>query len=159
MAVCGVFWLRMTCLLQGEVKIAQSDSGKKDGMDIDTDKPAKVLIFQRNSGFTVFCVFVQEPEFPALTAQQMTEGKAQYQRVQVPPHRSVYFCLFYVYCVIHCFIEKNRMAALKAQWMEIYKPIVEHMKLQIRFNPKKKCVELRVRVCVCFLVVSVLVCV
>ena len=29
--------------------------------------------------------------------------------------------------------------------MEIYTPIVEHMKIQIRMNPKKRCVELKVR--------------
>ena len=28
--------------------------------------------------------------------------------------------------------------------MEIYTPIVEHMKVQIRMNPKKRCVELKV---------------
>ncbi len=37
-----------------------------------------------------------------------------------------------------------RYTPLKAHWMEIYTPIVEHMKIQIRMNPAKRCVELKV---------------
>jgi RNA-binding protein PNO1 len=61
------------------------------------------------------------PDFPQLNAEEVA-GKSVYQRVGVPPHR---------------------YTPLKAAWMEIYQPIVEHMKLQVRFNPKKRCVELR----------------
>ena len=41
-------------------------------------------------------------------------------------------------------VPAHRYSPLKAQWQSLYQPIVEHMKLQIRFNPKKRCVELRV---------------
>ena len=37
-----------------------------------------------------------------------------------------------------------RLTPLKQAWPEIYKPIVEHMKLQIRYNTKRKTVDLRV---------------
>lgn len=60
-------------------------------------------------------------EFAPISAEQM--GDETYQRITVPPHR---------------------YTPLKQHWMEIYQPIVEHMKLQIRFNPRKRCVELRV---------------
>ncbi|KAI9311649.1 hypothetical protein BX666DRAFT_1994123 [Dichotomocladium elegans] len=40
-------------------------------------------------------------------------------------------------------IPAHRMAPLKRHWMEIYGPIVEHMKLQIRMNLKRRTVELR----------------
>lgn len=60
--------------------------------------------------------------FPALTAEQLQEGDSVYVRVPVPPHR---------------------YTPLKDHWLEIYQPIVEHMKIQIRFNPKKRCVELK----------------
>ena len=61
------------------------------------------------------------PDFPQLNAEEVA-GKSLYQRVGVPPHR---------------------YSPLKEVWMDIYQPIVEHMKLQVRFNPKKRCVELR----------------
>lgn len=63
----------------------------------------------------------EEPSFPALSANEMA-GEQQYMRIPVPP---------------------NRYTPLKNHWMEIYNPIAEHMKLQIRFNPKKRCIELR----------------
>jgi len=61
-------------------------------------------------------------EYPALPAEQVNEGMQQYIRVNVPPHR---------------------YTPLKSHWMELYTPIVEHMKVQIRMNPKKRCVELK----------------
>ena len=62
------------------------------------------------------------PDFPALSARQMNGATAQFLRVPIPPHR---------------------LAPLQKNWMEVYQPVVEHMKLQIRFNPKKRAVELR----------------
>lgn len=35
------------------------------------------------------------------------------------------------------------MAPLKQHWLKIYTPLVEHLKLQVRFNPKAKAVEIR----------------
>ena len=63
----------------------------------------------------------QAPRFPALSAQQLAE-KDQYRRVRIPPHR---------------------YTPLKRNWEAIMRPIVEHMKIQIRFNPKNRKVELR----------------
>ncbi|KAI9304736.1 hypothetical protein BJ944DRAFT_240290 [Cunninghamella echinulata] len=40
-------------------------------------------------------------------------------------------------------IPSHRMAPLKRNWMEIYSPLVEHMKLQVRMNVKARSVELR----------------
>jgi RNA-binding protein PNO1 len=48
--------------------------------------------------------------------------KKEYSKVQVPP---------------------NRMKPLKENWPTIVKVLVEHMKIQIKMNPKKKCVEMR----------------
>ncbi len=63
-------------------------------------------------------------EFPAMTAKQLasTTPGAGYLKVNVPP---------------------NRYTPLKNAWMDIYNPIVEHMKISIRFDPKKRCVELK----------------
>lgn len=62
------------------------------------------------------------PQFAPLNAQQMNGGIDQYIRVNVPP---------------------NRYTPLKNQWMDIYNPIVQHMKLNIRFDPSKRCIELK----------------
>jgi RNA-binding protein PNO1 len=46
--------------------------------------------------------------------------------------------------VYHVSVPPHRMAPLKQNWELIVKTIVEHMKLQIRMNTKKKAVEIRV---------------
>eukprot|EP00501_MAST-03F_sp_TOSAG23-6_P002349 GSMAST32.ASY1.ANO1.2454.1 assembled CDS len=58
------------------------------------------------------------PQFPALTAKQLAGGQIEVRQVKCPPHR---------------------YTPLKESWENIMKPIVEHMKLQVRFNPKKRC--------------------
>lgn len=62
-----------------------------------------------------------KPDFPALTPKQQGT-KRQLRRVTVPPHR---------------------MTPLKNCWMDLLKPVVEHMKLQVRMNTKRKAVEIR----------------
>ena len=54
------------------------------------------------------------------------EGKSEYRRVAVPPHR---------------------YTPLKENWMKIFNPIVEHLKLQMRLNLKTRHVELKVEEC------------
>jgi len=62
-----------------------------------------------------------KPKFPALSAKEQGD-KRQLRRVPVPPHR---------------------MTPLKASWMSIIQPLVEHMKLQVRMNTKRRAVEIR----------------
>ncbi|KAL6072273.1 pre-rRNA-processing protein pno1, variant 2 [Balamuthia mandrillaris] len=62
------------------------------------------------------------PEFPPLNPMEMNAGKREFRKIRVPPHR---------------------FASLKQSWNDIYNPIVTHLKLQIRMNPKQKVVELR----------------
>mmetsp|Transcript_53474 Transcript_53474/g.171358 ORF Transcript_53474/g.171358 Transcript_53474/m.171358 type:complete len:274 (+) Transcript_53474:129-950(+) len=62
-----------------------------------------------------------KPQFPALTPQQIG-GRRQLRRVPVPP---------------------NRFTPLKSNWMELIKPLVEHMKLQVRMNTKRRAIEVR----------------
>ncbi|KAJ3121838.1 pre-rRNA-processing protein pno1 [Physocladia obscura] len=40
-------------------------------------------------------------------------------------------------------IPPHRMTPLKKEWLKIYSPLVEHLKLQVRMNIKRKSVELR----------------
>ena len=63
-----------------------------------------------------------KPSFPEISAIQKSGGQLERRKIPVPPHR---------------------MTPLKNHWMEIYKPIVEHLKLQIRMNQKSKSVEIR----------------
>lgn len=62
-----------------------------------------------------------KPQFAALTPKE--QGiKTQVRRITVPPHR---------------------FTPLKANWMQLIQPLVEHMKLQVRMNTKRKAVEIR----------------
>lgn len=62
-----------------------------------------------------------KPQFEALKAKELKNAKSM-RRVAVPP---------------------NRLSPLKKHWMEILEPIVQHMKLQVRMNMKRRCVEIR----------------
>ena len=63
-----------------------------------------------------------KPEFAALSAQEASGGKAEFRRIPVPPHR---------------------YTPLRKDWMRIYTPIVEHLKLDIRMNPRNRSVEIK----------------
>ncbi|THU49245.1 hypothetical protein C4D60_Mb06t07520 [Musa balbisiana] len=67
---------------------------------------------------------VVRPQFEALKPHDMSDGKVQFRKVGVPPHR---------------------YAPLKRCWMEIYTPIYEQMKIDIRMNLKARKVELKTR--------------
>jgi RNA-binding protein PNO1 len=41
------------------------------------------------------------------------------------------------------YVPAHRYAPLKEEWMAIYTPLVTHMGLQVRMNPKRRTVELR----------------
>ncbi|KAJ7570620.1 hypothetical protein O6H91_01G128600 [Diphasiastrum complanatum] len=65
-----------------------------------------------------------KPNFAPLSAHQMQGGRFQYRKVSVPAHR---------------------YTPLKKHWMEIYTPIYEQMKIDIRMNLKSRKVELKTR--------------
>ncbi|KAJ3114013.1 pre-rRNA-processing protein pno1 [Phlyctochytrium bullatum] len=60
--------------------------------------------------------------FPALKPRDLHNISKEKRSVPIPPHR---------------------LTPLKKQWLQIYTPLVEHLKLQVRMNVKRKCVELR----------------
>jgi RNA-binding protein PNO1 len=63
-----------------------------------------------------------KPNFPAISATDMQGGKIEYRKIRCPQHR---------------------LTPLRSQWENIMSPIVEYLKLQIRFNPSNRCVELK----------------
>ena len=64
----------------------------------------------------------ETPSFPPVSASAVMGGKVEYRKIRCPPHR---------------------LTPLRNQWENLMSPIVEHLKLQIRFNPKTRCVELK----------------
>ncbi|CAD8100854.1 unnamed protein product [Paramecium sonneborni] len=65
---------------------------------------------------------VQDIQFQQANDNQENNKKGEIRRVPVPPHR---------------------VTPLKNNWDKILTTIVENMKLQIRMNTKKKCVEIK----------------
>ena len=62
------------------------------------------------------------PNFPQISAMDALGGRVEYRKVRCPP---------------------NRLTPLRNQWENIISPVVEYLKLQIRFNPKNRCVEMK----------------
>ena len=56
----------------------------------------------------------------------LKDGKFEMRKIHVPP---------------------NRFNPLKENWMKIYTPVVDYLKLQIRFNLKSRNIELKVSFC------------
>ncbi|KAM7276018.1 hypothetical protein ACFE04_017884 [Oxalis oulophora] len=65
-----------------------------------------------------------KPKYEALTAHEMSDGRTQFRKVPVPPHR---------------------YPPLKKIWMDIYTPVFEQMKVDIHMNLKARRVELKTR--------------
>ncbi|KAF9909953.1 pre-rRNA-processing protein pno1 [Linnemannia zychae] len=66
---------------------------------------------------------MEKPKYAALKANEMTsKSSIQQRKIPIPPHR---------------------MTPLKNDWMKIYTPLVDHLKLQVRMNVKSKSVEIR----------------
>lgn len=63
-----------------------------------------------------------KPSFGALSAQDQAGNKVEFRRIPVPQHR---------------------MTPLKTAWMQLYTPITEHLKLDMRMNLKTKKVEIK----------------
>ncbi|KAJ2784945.1 pre-rRNA-processing protein pno1 [Coemansia interrupta] len=64
-----------------------------------------------------------KPNFAPLSAKDL-KGSSRWEirRIRVPPHR---------------------FSPLKTDWMKVYSPIVEYLKLQVRMNPKSRMIEIR----------------
>lgn len=62
------------------------------------------------------------PHFETLSAMEMAGGDVETRVVPIPRHR---------------------FTPLREQWMEIYTPLVQHMKLQVRVVPKARKIEVR----------------
>ncbi|XP_010523595.1 PREDICTED: RNA-binding protein pno1-like [Tarenaya hassleriana] len=66
-----------------------------------------------------------KPTFKPLKAHEMSEGRIQFRKIPVPPHR---------------------YSPIKKAWLDIFTPVHEQMKIDIRMNLKSCKVELKTRV-------------
>lgn len=65
----------------------------------------------------------ERPNYPQISNKDISSSSSfEYRRIRCPPHR---------------------MTPLKNEWDNIMSPIVEYLKLQIRFNPQNRSVELK----------------
>jgi len=96
-------------------KISTSKKGKKrTAAELDDDtEKAMDVDLTQNK--------VARPSFPPASKDALATG-IEFRKVPVPPHR---------------------LTPLRNKWTEIYKPIVEQLNLQIRFNKKTRNVELK----------------
>lgn len=62
------------------------------------------------------------PQFPPLKRGRFLEGDQEIRKIPVPSHR---------------------YSPLKENWLKIFTPVVEHLKLQVRFNLRTRNVEIR----------------
>ena len=62
------------------------------------------------------------PTFQKLSAQAARGGKAEYRRIRCPAHR---------------------YTPLRENWEQLLTPLVECLKLQVRFNTRTRCVEMK----------------
>lgn len=106
----------------GMASDSDSDSDDDDEMVLDDAPPPSGLLP------TAPVPSALDPTLPAFTplsaSQLVLDRKDEFRRVTIPLHR---------------------ITPLKKEWAQIYAPLVEMVHLQVRFNMKRKCVELKVR--------------
>lgn len=62
------------------------------------------------------------PQFAPLSAEEMTDGRVEYRKVRIPAHR---------------------YTPLRKNWEALISPLTQQLKLQVRFNPRTRSVELK----------------
>ncbi|KAG4103393.1 Pre-rRNA-processing protein PNO1 [Neocallimastix lanati (nom. inval.)] len=92
-------------------------------MDTDVIAPQQVELTSQEVNQTKDVEMKSDkPEFAPLKASELIGNKKEFRRILIPPHR---------------------MTPLKNNWLKIYTPLVQHMKLQVKMNIKKRAVELK----------------
>lgn len=107
---------------------SMSDSDSDDDMATDAAPSPSSLLPTAPSSSSAAQGSSLDPTLPAFTplsaSQLVLDRKDEFRRVTIPLHR---------------------ITPLKKEWADIYAPLVEMVHLQVRFNMKRKCVELKVR--------------
>lgn len=105
------------------VAIPETEGAEEDEVMISMDGPREDIAVLQEKDDDAAMTLDQDGKPRFASAVNAGEGvKPGRQKVPIPPHR---------------------MAPLKNEWMKIYPPLVEQLKLQVRMNPRKKQLELR----------------
>jgi len=100
-----------------EVKTRKNRKRKVQEMDIDLDNK------QNNSNNETIELNKQNlPHFEPITREKLMSVQTETRKISVPA---------------------NRYTPLKDNWMKIFTPVVEHLRLQMRFNLKTRVIEIR----------------
>ncbi|KAI8591719.1 Pre-rRNA-processing protein PNO1 [Geranomyces variabilis] len=92
------------------------------GGDIAVEKVFKKSAASKKMKAQAGTTAAAKPTFKKLKPSELKESSKDMRRVPVPPHR---------------------LTPLQKDWLKLYSPLVEHMKLQVRVNLKAKAVEMR----------------
>lgn len=107
--------------LQVEIKKNVTFAGVDEEMELTKEDKAELMQFETVQTKTNDA---SEINFEKVRVEDLGVKRDEYRRIPVP---------------------RNRLTPLKAQWDSILKTLVEHMKLQVRMNTKRRCVELKVK--------------
>lgn len=94
-------------------RIIQSESIQREDRDNDSDDEMEHET--KNEP-------IDQPTFQKLTSQAARGGKAEYRRIRCPAHR---------------------YTPLRENWEQLLTPLVEYLKLQVRFNTRTRSVEMK----------------
>ncbi|XP_078590996.1 RNA-binding protein PNO1-like isoform X2 [Branchiostoma floridae x Branchiostoma japonicum] len=119
-------------MAEASSSVTKESSSESSKMDLDTKKgdgeftkvEKKVSRKRKHDGAEAMDTDkpTKRPSFPPISPDKLLEGKVDLRKIPVPP---------------------NRYTPLKENWMKIYTPVVEHLKLQIRFNLRTRHVEIK----------------
>ncbi|CAF0838400.1 unnamed protein product [Brachionus calyciflorus] len=103
---------------KGDAEMAVEEEEDEEDMTFEDDEDA-VDADEMNTDKTEP---LQKIKFPPVAPEKLLDGKFEVRKIHVPP---------------------NRFNPLKDNWMKVYTPVVEYLKLQIRFNLKSRNVEIK----------------
>lgn len=105
------------------VAVPETEGGEEDEVMISMDGPREDIAVLQEKDDDAEMTLDQDGKPRFASAVNAGEGvKPGRMKVPIPPHR---------------------MGPLKNDWMKIYPPLVDQLKLQVRMNPRKKQLELR----------------
>lgn len=99
-------------------RIIQSESiQREDTANKDHDDDDDDMAMDETNGGSI-----EQPTFKKLSAHAARGGKAEYRRIRCPAHR---------------------YTPLRENWEQLLTPLVEYLKLQVRFNTRTRSVEMK----------------